>query len=96
MLLGADTPFADMATALRRSGGDGIVISSSVDPHDGAFERGLAELVSSVAVPVFVGGSTSVRHRGAITTAGAIPLGVDLEDGVRLLAITLSSEEQTT
>jgi DNA-binding transcriptional MerR regulator len=96
VLLGADTPFADMAIALRRSGADGIVISSSVDLQDGALEHGLAELVSSVAVPVFVGGATSVRHRGAITTAGAIPLGVDLEDGVRLLAITLSSAEHTT
>jgi methanogenic corrinoid protein MtbC1 len=96
VLLGADTPFADMAIALRRSGADGIVISSSVDLQDGALEHGLAELVSSVAVPVFVGGATSVRHRGAITTAGAIPLGVDLEDGVRLLAITLSSAEHST
>jgi hypothetical protein len=37
-----------------------------------------------------------VRHRRAITTAGAIPLGVDLEDGVRLVATTLSSAEHTT
>jgi len=96
VLLGSDTPFADMAIALRRSGGDGIVISSSVDPHDGVLERDLRALVSSVAVPVFVGGATSVRHRQAITTAGAIPLGVDLEDGVRLLATTLSSEEHVT
>jgi DNA-binding transcriptional MerR regulator len=96
VLLGADTPLPDMAVALRRSGGDGIVISSSLDPHEGVLERDLPDLVSSVAVPVFVGGATSVRHRRTISTAGAIPIGADLEDGVRLLATTLYSQEPAT
>jgi len=96
VLLGADTPLADMALALRRSGGDGIVISSSVGPYEGVLERDLPELVASVAVPVFVGGATSVRHRHAVTAAGAIPLGTDLEEGVRLLATTLFARENAT
>jgi hypothetical protein len=61
-----------------------------VDPPAGVLERDLPELVAAVPVPVCVGGSTSVRHRLAINAAGAIALGSDLEDGVRLLAATLS------
>ena len=90
VLLGADTPLAETATAQRRSGSEAVVISSSVDLPAGVLEHELPHLVSSVAVPVCVGGSTSARQRRAITAAGAIALGSDLEDGVRLLAATLS------
>lgn len=86
--LGADTPLAEVGLALRRSGSDGVAISSSVDPHEGVLDRDLAELVSSIPAPVFVGGKTSVRHRGTIATAGAIPLGTNLGDGVCLVAAT--------
>lgn len=96
VLLGADTPLADMAVAQRRSGADGIVISWSVDPDDAVLERDLRALIASVAVPVFVGGGTSVRHRRAVTAAGAIPLGADIEDGVRLLVTTLLTEGNPT
>jgi hypothetical protein len=67
-----------------------------VDPPEGVLDRDLAELASSIPVPVFVGGRTSVRHRRAIESAGAIPLGTDLEDGVRLVAATLSSKEYSS
>jgi DNA-binding transcriptional MerR regulator len=93
VLLGADTPLAEVGLALRRSGSDAVVISSSVDPPEGVLDRDLAQLVTSFPAPVFVGGRTSVRHRGPITSAGAIPLGTDLEDGVRLVAATLASRE---
>jgi len=96
VLLGADTPLAEMAAAQRRGAADGIVVSSSVDPPAGTLERDLPALVASVAVPVFVGGATSVRHRQVVAAAGAVPLGGDLEDGVRLLASTLFTEENAT
>jgi DNA-binding transcriptional MerR regulator len=96
VLLGADTPLAEIAFSLRRSGSEGVVLSSSVDPAAGILDRDLAELVNSIPAPVFVGGQTSVRHRRAIASAGAIPLGTDLEDGVRLIAATLSSREYRT
>jgi hypothetical protein len=40
---------------------------------------------------VFVGGATAVRHRQSIEAAGAMPVGTDLQDGVRLIALTLDS-----
>jgi methanogenic corrinoid protein MtbC1 len=89
LLLGADTPFEDIANAQRRSGSDAVVISSSMDPAPGLLERVLPKLVREAAVPVYVGGSTAVRHRQAIAAAGATPLGIEIEEGVRLIKATL-------
>ncbi len=91
VVLGADTPLEDAAMAQRRSGSEAIVISSSIDPAPELFHQALPKLTGELAVPVFVGGGTSVRHRRAVVSAGAIPLGIDLEDGVRLIAATLKS-----
>jgi DNA-binding transcriptional MerR regulator len=91
VVLGADTPLEDAAMAQRRSGSEAIVISSSIDPAPELFHQALPKLTGELGVPVFVGGGTSVRHRRAVVSAGAIPLGIDLEDGVRLIAATLKS-----
>ena len=91
VVLGADTPLQDAAMAQRRSGSEAIVISSSIDPAPELFHQALPKLTGELGVPVFVGGGTSVRHRRAVVSAGAIPLGIDLEDGVRLIAATLKS-----
>ena len=96
VLLGADTPLAEMAAAQRRSSADGIVISSSVEPTPEMLGSDLPALVASAVVPVFVGGATSVHHRQAVVAAGAIPIGVELENGVRVLINTLSSREIVT
>jgi hypothetical protein len=60
-----------------------------VDPAPSFFRDELPQLVREAGVPVFVGGSTALRHPRAIEAAGATPLGVELEDGVRLLASRL-------
>jgi len=93
VVLGADTPLAEIAVAGRRSGADGVVVSLSSDPPEGFFERALPALVREVAMPVFVGGPTAVRQRRAVASAGAVALGVELEDAVRLLAATLRRAE---
>lgn len=92
VLLGADTPLPDVAIARQRSQGDAVVISSSVDPAASFFTDELPQLVRAAGVPVFVGGTTAVRHRREVSAAGAIPLGVELEDGVRLVATMLARE----
>jgi methylmalonyl-CoA mutase cobalamin-binding subunit len=89
VVLGADTPFEEVAVAQHNSATDAVVISSSMDPAPGLLERALPKLVQQVNVPVFVGGSTAVRHKRAISAAGAIALGLELEDGVRLIIATL-------
>jgi MerR family transcriptional regulator, light-induced transcriptional regulator len=92
VLLGADTPLEDVAEARARSGCDAVVLSSSVDPPAGLLERELPKLVRQVKVPVFVGGSTALRHRAAVSAAGAVALGSAPEDGVRFIAAALARQ----
>lgn len=92
VLLGADTPLADLAIAQRRSRGEAVAISSSVDPAPALLERDLPKLVRQCGVPVFVGGASALRHRKAISAAGATPLGVELQDGVRLIKAALEQK----
>ena len=92
VLLGADTPLDDIAIAQQRSRSDAIVISSSMDPAPGLLERALPRLIRRAGVPVFIGGATAVRHRQAVAAAGAIALGRELEDGVRLITVTLKQK----
>jgi MerR family transcriptional regulator, light-induced transcriptional regulator len=93
VLLGANTPLEDVALAQHRSNSDAVVISSSIDPAPGLLERALPKLIRQAGVPVFVGGATALRHRAAVTAAGAIALGVEIENGVRLIAATLTAKE---
>ncbi len=93
VLLGADTPFDDVVIAQRRCGADAVVISSSIDPAPGLLERALPKLVRQAGVPVFVGGATAIRHKREISAAGAIALGRELEDGLRLITAKLTRNE---
>jgi methylmalonyl-CoA mutase cobalamin-binding subunit len=96
IVLGADTPLEELASAAQRARCDALVVSSSVDPEPGFVDRSLRALVERVGVPVFFGGPTSLRHRQAIASAGAKALGTDLEDGVRLIAATLRANRNAT
>lgn len=93
VVLGANTPFHDIALAQRQSASSAIVISSSIDPAPGLLEHALPKLVEQTGVPVFIGGAAALRHRKAVTAAGAIALGVKIENGVRLIAAALTAQE---
>jgi len=94
VLLGANMPLAELALPARRAECRAIVISSSVDPDPETLRKALPALVAQAGVPVLVGGQTSVRHRSAIVAAGAVPLGADIEPGVRRLAALLLPKEK--
>ena len=91
VLLGADTPLEEVAVAAKRGRCDGVVLSSSLEPAPGFFEKRLPALVREAGVPVFVGGSTASRLRAAIFTAGAVSVVGDMEHAVRLIAIALGA-----
>lgn len=81
VLLGADTPLEELASAQRRAACEALVISSSIDPDPALFTHALPRLVREVGVPVFIGGPTALHHRRAITATGAHPVGTELEAG---------------
>lgn len=93
VLLGADTPLEDVATARHRSAAEAVVISSSMDPSADFLADGLRRLVRRAGCPVFVGGTTALNHRLEIAAAGAIPVCVGIDEGVRMIAARLDRAE---
>lgn len=94
VLLGADTPLDELAIAQQRARCDGVVLSSSMDPAPGILEDALPRLVQRAGAPVFVGGVTAVRRAADIAAAGAIALGSEIEDGLRLILGTVGGERR--
>jgi DNA-binding transcriptional MerR regulator/methylmalonyl-CoA mutase cobalamin-binding subunit len=90
IVLGANMPLEELAGAAMRARCDAVVISSSLEPAEGLIERSLRGLVKELSVPIFFGGPTALRHRQSIASTGSIPVGTDLQDGVRLIAATLA------
>ena len=95
VLLGAHMPLEELALAQRRASAHAVVLSSTMPPEPGMLQRDLPKLVRKVRVPVFVGGPTAVRERAPIAAAGAVPCGVELEDGVRLILAMLGRVGET-
>jgi DNA-binding transcriptional MerR regulator len=85
VLLGANTPLEDLPVVVRRAAIDAVVLSGSIEPASGLLDESLPKLVVAARVPVCVGGLTSVKHRDAIVAAGALPMGADIEHGIRRL-----------
>ncbi len=90
VLLGADTPLDEIVIARKRSASRAVVLSSSLQPADGFLSGDLPRLVREAGCPVFVGGDTALSRRREISAAGATPLCVPVEEGVRLLKAQLA------
>lgn len=91
VLLGANTPLAELPTAVKRARCAAIVLSGSITPTREVVNVELRALVAATHVPVFVGGMTSVRSRDSIVAAGAIPLGTELTLGAERIRSALAS-----
>lgn len=93
VLLGANMPLDQLAYAARRTQAAGIVLSGSIETPASLHAEALPALVRDAAVPVFVGGPTSVHQQQELRAAGAIPLGTDITNGLRQLHLTLNPSE---
>lgn len=90
VILGANTPLEDLPQVVRRAGAGAVVLSGSMTRAEPGLEEGMRRLVAAVEVPVLVGGVASVQLRDLFVRAGAVPLGEDLEHGLRQLDSRLS------
>lgn len=93
VLLGANMPLDQLTYAARRAQAAGIVLSGSIEAPHALHAEALPTLVRDAAIPVFVGGPTSVRQHDELRAAGAIPLGTDITSGLRQLHLTLNLSE---
>ncbi|APZ42855.1 MerR family transcriptional regulator [Acidihalobacter ferrooxydans] len=79
LMLGANTPFDQVAYAARTGGCDAIVFSATTPPPAEAVGAQLAELVSTVGMPVLLGGHACAGlERTPVASSGVILLGEDL------------------
>lgn len=85
--LGADTPFCELKIPVERSGADAVLLSGSIDSSEVDLSQELATLVNSVDVPVFVGGRAAIKHTDEIISAGAVPLGSDIAQGLKKMGV---------
>jgi DNA-binding transcriptional MerR regulator len=83
VLLGPNTPLLELPPVVKRVAVQAIVLSGSADIAATVIEQELPPLCQTVAMPVFVGGRITDRSVDAITAAGAIPLGDDLNLALR-------------
>ena len=92
VLLGADMPLVDLAITAAKAECEAIVLSGAIKPEASVIDADLPQLVTTTGVPVLIGGLTSVDSHDAILRAGAIPLGSDIDQGLRRLIDTLTTE----
>jgi DNA-binding transcriptional MerR regulator len=90
VVLGADMPLGEIAQVSDKIGCEAIVLSGIVEPDSQVLETQLPGLVSSVDIPVFVGGQVSVNCIDQVMRAGAIALGADIDIGKKSLETALS------
>jgi DNA-binding transcriptional MerR regulator len=90
VILGADTPLAEVAHAQRRAGCAAILLSGSGDPGL-ALLADLRALVEASRVAVLVGGRTAAAHGAAIEATGAVSLGSDVAGALRRLPALVAS-----
>jgi DNA-binding transcriptional MerR regulator len=95
VLLGADMPLSDLALTAATSECEAIVLSGAIEPERSTVEQDLPRLVKDTNLPVLVGGQTAVDSHAAIIKAGAIPLGSDIDQGLRRLIEALHTESSS-
>ena len=94
IILGANTPLAELAHAVARSHSDGVLLSGSIPDNESVTGSALRKLVAQLEVPVFVGGQTAVAQHDAVRRAGALPLGSDTASAIRHLNAHFESNTQ--
>jgi len=96
VLLAAKTPLEELPAVARRAQCAAVVLSATLAPPRHVVGEHLAELVSRVGMPVFVGGAASLRERDAIVAAGAEVVGTDIPAGVERIRNAMAGVQERT
>jgi DNA-binding transcriptional MerR regulator len=91
LILGANMPLDQISTVVEKRPCDAIVLSGFSRPGKDLLQKQLPELVSSVSIPVFIGGALANRYQEAIVSAGALPAGTDINSGLETIADVLNN-----
>ncbi len=91
ILLGANTPLAELPPVVERAACQGIVLSGSAEVPEPVIQEELPRLLHQVEVPVFVGGQVTARQAVALASTRAITLGDDFTLALRKVDSVLRS-----
>ncbi len=90
VLLGPNTPLAELPPVTNRAAIGAIVLSGSAETAAATLRDDLPHLCQTTAIPVFIGGRVVDRYPDAIAAAGAIALGEDLGLALRRIGAVLA------
>jgi len=93
ILLGANMPIEELPLAAIRARATAIVLSGFAGLNLNNIQQTIEQLIESVSVPVFIGGTISSINYDAISRIGAIPLGDDIAHGVKRIVETVKTSD---
>jgi len=93
ILLGANMPIEELPLAVTRAKAAAIVLSGYAGHDLSTIQQAIEQLVKSVTVPVFIGGTISSINFDAFNRIGAIPLGDDIAHGVKRIIETVKTTD---
>jgi DNA-binding transcriptional MerR regulator len=91
ILLGANTPLAELPPVVERTACQGIVLSGSAEVPEPVIREELPRLLQQVKVPVFIGGRVTARYTETLATTRALMLGDDFTLALRQVDSVLRS-----
>lgn len=83
VLLGANTPLAELPAVVDRAAIQALVLGGSTEIAATVIHEELPQLCQTLAIPVFIGGRIADQRASAIAQAGAIPLEENLHRALR-------------
>lgn len=91
VMLGGDVPMKQVGAAAHHAHCAAIVLSISANSRRGVLLRRLSSLVADTPLPVLVGGEAARRWNREIAATGSVPVGIDNQRALAILARTLES-----
>lgn len=86
VLLGANMPLEEIPAAAKKTGCDAVVLSGLIQPEKSILDTQMPKLVSSLSVPVFVGGAFTASNFDSLTKSGAHTVGTDIDTGIKQIS----------
>jgi DNA-binding transcriptional MerR regulator len=94
VLLGANTPLAELPTVVERADCKAIILSGSAETPALVVRKQLPQLLQQVGVPVFIGGRVAVRYAKELAATSVICLSDDYSLALRKMDAVLSCYDQ--
>ena len=86
IVLGANMPIDEVANAANKTKCAGIILSGLIDPGSNALRAELAGLALKTEIPVMLGGSVSAAGIDVLKKLDIVPLGHDIQLGLKKLS----------